>query len=36
MYVGCSDSRVAAEDLMGAEPGGFVHRNVACILESIK
>ena len=36
LYVGCSDSRVAAEDLMGAEPGGFVHRNVTCILESIK
>jgi carbonic anhydrase len=30
LYVGCSDSRVTAEDLMGAEPGEiFVHRNVA-------
>jgi carbonic anhydrase len=28
--VGCSDSRVTAEELMGAEPGEiFVHRNVA-------
>lgn len=30
LYVGCSDSRVTAEELMGAEPGQvFVHRNVA-------
>jgi carbonic anhydrase len=30
LYVGCSDSRVTAEELMGAEPGEiFVHRNVA-------
>ena len=30
LYVGCSDSRVTAEDLMGAQPGDvFVHRNVA-------
>ena len=30
LYVGCSDSRVMAEELMGAEPGEiFVHRNVA-------
>jgi carbonic anhydrase len=30
LYVGCSDSRVTAEDLMGAEPGEiFIHRNVA-------
>ena len=30
LYIGCSDSRVTAEDLMGAQPGDlFVHRNVA-------
>ncbi len=30
LYVGCSDSRVAAEVVMGLEPGDiFVHRNVA-------
>lgn len=30
LYIGCSDSRVTAEELMGAEPGEiFIHRNVA-------
>lgn len=30
LYIGCADSRVTAEELMGAEPGEiFIHRNVA-------
>ncbi len=33
LYIGCSDSRVTAEDLMGAEPGQiFIHRNIANLI----